>query len=256
MNSERYLVCCEETTIIPEIGHLEAQWTRLGVLLNCEPACDEPDLERVLLATTSGLRSNSRLLPLVVTWLVQYGDFVAKHRLKALAAELEPVDQATLGLLLECALVHNAAPDLRLAAAACRALTTPQPLFDVHRSAAALAAIAHRTAIPLSRRWGLWCPEVELKSDAVRPVDWLLHWNPSYRSRIIRKGDLRCSILEALRHDVAGQANSEAAVAHLSGATRAAVRKALAALVLEGEVVVTKRPGNLRDKSVTLRRVA
>ena len=165
-------------------------------------------------------------------------------------------DQAAFGLVLEAALEHGKPADLCLAAAVCQPLLTPCPLFNVYRISKALAAIAQRRTSALSRRCDLWCPEVELKSDAVRPINWRSHSNPSYRSRIVLKGDLRCSILEALRHDGAGQANSEAALAHLSGATRAAVRKALAALVLEGEVILIKRPGNLRDKAVALRQVA
>lgn len=236
--------------------NLEEQWTRLGVLFNCEPASEIPDLERLLLATARGLSDNPRLLPLVVTWLVFYGAFVAKHRLKALVAELQPTDQAALGLLLESAVEHKAAADLRVAFEICNTVSVQKPLFNVYQGHASLESLAERTASPLSRRWGLWATEVQLKADAVRPVAWLLTQNPEYQSRVIRKGDLRCSILESLRRDAGGHAKSEAAVAQLSGATRAAVRKALAALVLEGEVVISKKAGNRRDNTVTLQMAA
>jgi len=110
----------------------------------------------------------------------------------------------------------------------------------------------------LSRKWGVWAPEAELKRDAIRPVEWLLAENPGYRERIVRKGDLRCSILEVLRRDVpkGGRVRSESELARLSGATRTAVRKALAALVQEGEVRVAKEAGNERDRVVVLRHAA
>ena len=80
--------------------------------------------------------------------------------------------------------------------------------------------------------------------------------NPTLRDRALRKGDLRTSIMESLLHERAGRADSAAQLARLSGATRAAVRKALARLVAEGEVVLEPRPGNQRDVQVRLRRAA
>jgi hypothetical protein len=232
--------------------HLEAQWARIGVLFNCAPADKTPDLERLLLNTARGLGGNARLLPLVVTWLITNGNYVAKHRLRRLAAGLEPRDQAALGLIVDAAVEQGAPADLRIVSNACRKLQAPQPLFDIHRTVPGLESLAQQTASALSRRWGLWTPPVELKPDAIRPVNWLLAQNPSYHSRIVRKGDLRSSILEALRQDANGKAKSEAAVAQLSGATRAAVRNALAALIQEGEIAISKQPGNRRDNTVTL----
>jgi hypothetical protein len=109
----------------------------------------------------------------------------------------------------------------------------------------------------LSQKWGVWTPPVELKPDAVRPVTWLLDQNNEYRERVIRKGDLRVSIIETLRRDVPGHSvASEAALSRLSGATRAAVRKALDALRLEGVIGLGRDAMNERDHPVTLRRVA
>ncbi|MGH7132405.1 MAG: hypothetical protein ACREJO_10720 [Phycisphaerales bacterium] len=236
---------------------LEAQWARVGVLFNCAPAGREPDLERLLLETARGLGGNARLLPLVVTWLVEFNGFVAKHRLKRLAAaELEGEASAGLGLLLDAAIGAGASAELAVARGVCRPLKAGRPLTEDLRADGRLAGIAERHASGLSRRWGLWTPDVVLKTDAVRPAAWLLSHNPGYAARIIRKGDLRCSILETLRRDMAGRARSESELTRLSGATRTAVRKALAALVLEGEVTVGERKENERDHAVELRRAA
>lgn len=65
------------------------------------------------------------------------------------------------------------------------------------------------------------------------------------------------SILETLRRDVLHHAaESESALTRLSGATRTAVRKALASLELEGEIVVGKARTNDRDHPVRLRSAA
>lgn len=70
---------------------IERDWARLGVLFGCGPSGDTPDLDRLLLAAARACPGDARLLPVVVTWLVEYGGFVARHRLKRLVQdELAP----------------------------------------------------------------------------------------------------------------------------------------------------------------------
>lgn len=237
--------------------NVERDWARVGVLFGCEPSSHVPDLERLLLETARKCPDNARLLPLAVTWLVAYGQFVARHRLKRLVlTALEPEPRAILGLLIEEAVRHGATRELLIVSSECEPVRAAAPLSRVQRGHAALARIAERRASELSRKWGVWSPAVELKEDAVRPVTWVLDQNPEYRERIIRKGDLRVSIIETLRWDVLDRtARSEVALANLSGATRAAVRKALEALELEGVVVAAGR-SNGRDHPVMLREAA
>lgn len=237
---------------------LERDWAQLGVLFGCEPSGEPPDLERLLLATARRCPDNARLLPLAVTWLVEYGGFVARHRFKRLVQdELQLHAQAALGLIIDEAVANGATSDLVIVAEVCRPRERPSPLATVHRDNAALARIAEKHSSDASRRWGVWTPPVTLKRDAIRPVSWLLGRNPEYRDRIVRQGDLRVSILETLRRDVPdGTAPSTSALTRSSGATRTAVRKALAALELEGEVVVGAEPGNDGDHRVALRAAA
>lgn len=232
-------------------------WARLGIAFGARPAPHEPDLERLLLASARELPRNGRLLPTIATWLAEYGNAVARHRLARLAAvELEPEDGAALGLLLDAAAASGGPADLA-GLVGHRPVVPARPLSEEFRRTPALTAIAEGTASALSRRWGLWTPEITLKPDALRPASWLLAHNPSYRDRLLRKGDLRCSIVEALRHDAPdGRTRSEAELARLAGATRAAVRKALADLVREGDVAILPRAANGRDHAVVLRRAA
>lgn len=237
---------------------IERGWAQVGVLFGCEPSRETPDLERLLLATAHRCPDNARLLPIAVTWLVEYGGFVARHRLKRLVQdELAPDDQATLGLIIEEAVANGATRDLLMVVEVCHPFESPAPLSNLQRDNTALVQIAEKHASDVSRRWGVWTPPVMLKRDALRPVSWLLARNPGYHDRIVRKGDLRTSILETLRRDVpCGTVPSESALTRLSGATRTAVRKALAALEPEGEVVVGAQPGNNRDHRVALRAAA
>lgn len=238
--------------------NLERDWVQVGVLFGCEPSNETPDLERLLLDTARRCHTNARLLPLAVTWLVQYGQFIARHRLKRLVLdELEPEFEAVLGLIIEEAVENGATRDLLIISEVCEPLPEPQPLTAVQRDDGPLTRIAERRASDVSRHWGVWASPVTLKDDALRPVTWLLEHNPGFRERIVRKGDLRVSILETLRLDVDGHTvPSESALTRLSGATRTAVRKALASLELEGMVTVGSERRNDRDNPVQLREVA
>lgn len=238
--------------------NLERDWVQVGVLFGCEPSNETPDLERLLLDTARRCHTNARLLPLAVTWLVQYGQFIARHRLKRLVLdELEPEFQAVLGLIIEEAVEHGATRDLLIVSEVCEPLAPAHPLAAVQRDSEPLSRISERRASDRSRRWGVWASPVVLKEDAVRPVTWLLLRNPEFRERIVRKGDLRVSILETLRRDAVGHTvPSESALTRLSGATRTAVRKALGSLELEGMVVVGAQRNNDRDNSVQLRGAA
>lgn len=237
---------------------IERDWVRLGVLLNCEPSDETPDLERLLLDTARRCPNNARLFPLTVTWLVSFDQYVARHRLRRLVIEeLEPEYQAQLGLLIETAVEQGATRDLLIVSEVCQRASNPHPLHVVQQESEVLRQIAFKNATALSRQWGVWAPAVVLKRDAVRPVTWLLHHNPDYRERIVRKGDLRVSILETLQRDCPTHSvSSELALARLAGATRTAVRKALHALTQEGMVTVAKGASHHHAHPVALRKVA
>lgn len=232
---------------------IESRWSRLGAGFGASPAPRTPDIERLLVETGKELGDNPRLFPMAVTWLVHYSDFVAKHRLKRVAAEIKDREQrAALGLLLETAIEFGASRELRYALDVCAPISPAAPLYGFQRKNKIFAEIAAETASTLSKKWGLWTPEIELKDDAIRPVRFLLEQNPTLRGRIVRKGDLRASVLESLRLDAGGEVRSESELARLSGATRAAVGAALKALVLEGAVRVMPRDTNKRDHRVVL----
>ncbi len=211
---------------------IESQWARLGVLFNCVPTSSTPDLERLLLDTARQLHLNGRLLLLVSTWLVEHGLYVARHRLKRLIVEeLEPEYGSALGLLLDTAVQHGAPAELRRLCKMCGSSPEPVPLSESFRSDPALIQIAKQTACELAKKWGLWSPAIELKHDAVCPSSWIRTHNPSLLPRLIRRGDLRCSILEVFRLDLDSQASTISELARLTRATRPAVYDAIKSLI-------------------------
>lgn len=231
---------------------IESRWARLGVLFNAAPSPESPDIERLILDTARELPSNPRLFPLVITWLVEHGFFVARHRLKHLATtELEPEHLPILGLLLDEAIDHGAPAELRIVRDVCTPHTTSRPLFDAYRDPS-LADIAKSTASETSKWWGIWAPPAELKRDAIRPSRWILEHNPHTFDRIVRRGDLRASIIETLRLDLAGRIPSVAKLSRAIGATRVAVRTAVESLSQEGAIIAQSHQGSTKEREIGL----
>src|SRR5687768_15672578 len=105
-------------------------------MANVKPAARTPDVERLLLDTARVASANFRLFILAASWLAQYGDYVAKHRLARLVHdELESEHRPTLGFLLEWAKDHGDSNGFRfnLAIDACGSAQDHRPLLDVER---------------------------------------------------------------------------------------------------------------------------
>ncbi|NJL31901.1 MAG: hypothetical protein HC898_09860 [Phycisphaerales bacterium] len=130
---------------------------------------------------------------------------------------------------------HGATRELLNIAEVCAPSDTPRPLFKVQQGNPSLSRIAQQNACPQGQRWHLWLPDAPPKLDALRPVSWIIDRNPDYLDRIVRKGDLRASILQVLRHDTPdGTIASEVALARKCSANRIAIRHALNDLEYEG----------------------
>jgi hypothetical protein len=181
-----------------------ARWTRLGAMLNVKAAGRTPDIERLLLDTARVCSAHSRLFVLAASWLALYGDYVARHRLAHLVRrDLEVEYQSVLGLLLDWARENGVTNGSRfnLAIRACAPAASAQPLFDVERRTPALARLAEQRASSLSRKWGRWTIEFEIRTDAIRPAEWIAEHNPSLVERALTGGDLLASVLAECRAD-------------------------------------------------------
>lgn len=204
-----------------------SQWARLGAFFNAEPAELTPDIEMLLIETAGLAPEMPRLFTVCVTWLTYYHRLVCRHRLAKLAVDISGTEaSAVLGLLLSSARYKTNTDHFNLVIKQCKPVTVPEPLFIPDRKSTGLAKLAESRSCELGKQWGLWCEDVQLKDDAVRPLNWLMDNNPSIQYRALFGGNLRASILETLAFDPdAGQ--SESALARHCFATRKAVREAL-----------------------------
>ncbi|MCA9272842.1 MAG: hypothetical protein KDA31_07340 [Phycisphaerales bacterium] len=219
-------------------------WAEVGVRTGGAPSGRTPDLERLLVETARHAPEDARLLQCGATWLVTFGQFVARRRLLRLVTdELNPEIQAILGLAIDEAMQRGAPLELRSLRDTWRPLGDPVPLLYAQREQRALWANAEQNASDHSRHWGVYAPPIEFRPDDVRPPGWLVSRHPSYRDRIVRRGDVRASIIESLRFDAPGQrVSSEAEIARLCGANPATAQRALRALELEGVVCFGEAP--------------
>ncbi|MBI1337327.1 MAG: hypothetical protein GC164_10240 [Phycisphaera sp.] len=238
----------------PTIDNTIARWSRVGILFGARPSRRTPDLERLLLDTALVAPHYARLFTLSVTWLSQYDSFIARHRLKRLINdELEQEARPILGLILDLAIKHGATPTLNTAGKECGSFDEPRPLFEVHARSAARKHLAKTNSCPEAIRRGLWAPDVDLKLDALRPATWIIQNNPELVDRAVRKGDLRCTILETLRHDTQGEElDSELALVRLCAANRPAVSAALDDLECEGFRIRRTDPKDRRRYHIEL----
>jgi hypothetical protein len=202
-------------------------WSKLGIAFNVKAAENTPDIECLLVDTARVLPENARLFPVVVSWLCRNYRLVCRHRLAGLAARIdESATSAALGLVLDVVKLKTGIDHFNIVIKKCSPLDVPKPLFAVDRSSKAFAEIAEAGSSDIGLKWGLWCEDVQLKDDVIRPAGWIMMENSQLRNRAVFNGNLRASILETMFYDrQSGQ--SESALARCCGVTRKAVREAL-----------------------------
>ncbi len=220
-----------------ELDSIVSQWVRVGAKLGSAPAKRSPDIERLIVRSASVMQDMPRLHRMMIAWLIRYGELTSRHRLAELARKItSPLTSATLGFTLARTKRVTHSDHFNLAISACQPLPRPQPLFEAFQRSSAMVAFAEETTCPLALEWGLWAPEekdlsVHLYHDAIRPTKWIMKNNPPLKIRALFSGKLQASILVTLQADPA-TGKSESALARAVGATRVAIRKALAHLEL------------------------
>lgn len=227
------------------VDQLLRDWGALGVDVAIAPSGHTPDLESVILRTAALMPDASRLFPIGFSWLSSYQTLVARHRLARMADEIAGREHlAALGLLLDAVRHDTGSRHLSLALGRCKPLPSRVALLRSERGAD-YRPIVEQEACSLSRKWGLLAPMPVLKTDAIRPIDWVLKANPSLRVRALLGGNLAASILTAIAAEPDSGA-SESALARACGATRKAIRDSLDYLEFCGLV------DRSRDRSGTI----
>jgi len=222
---------------------LAQRWTALGAMFNVSLARGTPDLERLLLDTVRLAHASIPPFVMAVTWLAAYGELVARHRLARLVGqELEAAYQPAMALLLDTVIDHEPRHVHRFhgAIAVCRPARRAGPLLDIDRKNKSLARLAEQSATVISRKWGLWLDAIELKFDALRPPEWIAQRHPALALRALVGGDLVASVLAEAQADSAAF-KSEVELARRCGASRPAIREAIAKLRLAGYATQERR---------------
>lgn len=224
------------------------RWSKLGAAFNVKAAENTPDIELLLIDTARILPENARLFSVVVSWLCRNYRLVCRHRLAGFVGRIdEPGTSAALGLILESVKIRVGIDHFNIVIKNCSPLKSSEPLFTVDRSSKGLVAMAEAGSSDIGRKWGLWCEEVQLKNDVVRPSSWIMSENSQLRNRAVFNGNLRASILETLVYDrKAGQ--SESALARCCSVTRKALREALDHLEFCQMVYRTNSGGRVQIK--------
>jgi hypothetical protein len=218
------------------LDNLLERWARVGAGFDVRPAPKTPDLELLLLGTARLAAQDARLVEVVVTWLCAYYELVSPHRLaRQVEDQLEPQSKPVLGLLLDWVRQKRKTGHFNKVIALCAPDPEEKPLYEFQRRNPLLHQIARKKASAVSKRWGLWVEDFQLKDDAIRPVAWILRRNPEFALRERFEGDLRAAIVETLRRDPAAGC-SESALARYCRASRDALRKALDRLIRYGYV--------------------
>lgn len=212
------------------IQNVVYQWAKIGVAFDTPEAASSPDLERLIIYTAQCLSQDPRLLVGAASWLCTYPLWVAKQRLEVMVRQMTNFEhRSELGLLLDTVQQACGNRHFKNTIALCEPANQHRPLYDQQRQNRAWRRAAEVEASSLSLRWGLWCQPFHPKQDAIRPAQWVLERNPGYFDRAVLRGDLRLSILLALRADPSS-GKSELHLSKVCHSHRSALRHALEGL--------------------------
>lgn len=178
---------------------LHAAWARIGGGFTVDPSTRRVDLEDLVVRTLAAAPADARLFWVAASWLGVHHNLLNTRRLTDHLADRPALELAVAGAMLSVAR-KAAGPSTRLSSALkhCRALAEPRPLFDVNAAHPVLAWKVRDGALPLFLRWGLWQDDVSLRTDAVRPVAWVLANCPEFRARSLFGANLESEILDLL----------------------------------------------------------
>lgn len=210
---------------------LHAGWARIGGGFTAAPAARRVDVEELIVRTAAAAPADPRLFWVAASWLSVHQALVNPRRLGGRMAASDRLGLAVAGAMLDVAREH-AAPGTQLTAALghCSPLDSPRPLFDVFAENPVLLRKVRDGALPQLARWGLWQDDISLRTDAVRPVSWVLAHCPEFRSRAIFGANLEAEVLDLLLAIPATVAD----LAEILGMTYAAVHEAAARLASRG----------------------
>ena len=224
-----------------------AAWARLGGGFSVPPLEERVDVESLLTDTLTLARGDARLFWLVASWVSVHHSLVNTRRLVARLRMADGEARAVAGALFGVARqAAGAASGLDTVLKHCAPLDAPEPLFHVMAGNPVLTATVQDGALPLFARWGFWQDEVSLRTDAIRPVRWVLAHCPELQSRAVLGAALEAEILDVL---LAAPATVQD-LSRVCGTTYSAAFEAAARLLGRGWLS-KQREGNRQVLAIT-----
>lgn len=179
---------------------IHAEWARIGGGFTVTPAERPVDLEELIVRTCALAPGDARLFWVAASWLAVHHHLLNTRRIgRYLARRDDHLTSAVLGAL--CTVVLELAPaasQLRTVAKRCRPLDEERPLFTAMAANPVLVHVAREGSLPAFARWGFWQHELTVKTDAIRPIGWILAHCPEFRQRAIFGVDLEAEIVDSL----------------------------------------------------------
>jgi hypothetical protein len=180
-------------------ARLYREWARLGGGFSVAPWPDPVDPEDLLVRTAAAAPGDARLFWVAAAWLGVHHALLNVRRLAARLRSGSDQDSAVIGAMLSVARsLAGSATALDSALKHCRPLATPRPLFDIVAESPLLTAKVRDGALDLFSAWGFWQDDMSPRTEAVRPVQWVLANCPEFQSRAVFGAGLEAEVVDVL----------------------------------------------------------
>ncbi len=178
---------------------LYAAWARVGGGFTVAASRRKVDLEDLLARTLAAAPSDPRLFWVAASWVGMHHHLVSTRRMVERLKRASELDLAVAGALFSVAReAAGGASQLATILKHCRPLAEPRPLFAIVAANPVLVRKAREGALRLFLEWGFWQDDVSLRTDAIRPVAWVLTRCPELRTRAIFGAGLDAELMDAL----------------------------------------------------------
>ena len=176
---------------------VHAAWARVGGGLSVPPRRKRVDMEDLLVRTLSHARSDARLFWVAASWVSVHHNLVNTRRLVGRLKRCGELEKAVAGALFSVA-KHEVGSVTLLNSVLkhCAPIAPPRPLFTVIEKNAVLTYRAREAALPLFREWGFWQDNISMRTDATRPIRWVLAHCPEFHTRAILGATLEAEIID------------------------------------------------------------
>lgn len=174
------------------ISELYSKWSNLGWRSTENLYEGDIDIESLISETTHAARFDGRLLPVLMTWIRDFGDLINKRRLLRF---LKQADTAVLGAVLEIGMENGSNQNFTPIIKRCHPLKPAEVLIKGLEEVESFIADQKSYGKKEFKKWGLYCTAIEFYEDAFRTREWVLKCNKILALRAVFGANVRSEIL-------------------------------------------------------------